>query len=139
MKSFQQARWASYNAGKESLESMSGSQHIAMYGSDATAVPLVLDNSGEKNFGADLIRFGPREKVALHEHTGAHILLVTKGEGVLTYHFDTKEETHQMYPGMIYLIPSNTPHSILATTELVLVAVGNDHQSAGSPNRLNLL
>jgi mannose-6-phosphate isomerase-like protein (cupin superfamily) len=61
--------------------------------------------------------------------------MVTQGKGILTY----KNEQHPMYEGMIYLIPSNIPHAIEAVTELILVAVGNDHRPADSPDRLDIV
>lgn len=129
----QQARWVRFQTGQ--LSSIEGVQPLAMHHSDGTALPLVLDNSTSNKFGADIIRFAPGKGVGLHKHIGAHILMVTKGTGVLTYN----QEIHDMFPGMIYLVPSNVPHAIKATTELVLVAVGNDHRPADSPERLDII
>jgi len=119
----------------DKLVSVQGVQPLKMHQSDGTALPLVLDDSEERNFGADLIRFASSEGVSLHTHVGAHILLVTKGTGVLTY----SGEKYELFPGMIYLVPSNVPHVIHATTELVLVAIGNDHRPADSSERLELI
>jgi quercetin dioxygenase-like cupin family protein len=134
-KTFQFARWAKINDQTNELVSHSGPQPIQMVNSDGTALSLVLDDSTPAKFGADIVRFEAGKGVGLHKHAGAHILMVTKGKGLLTY-FDTK---HEMFEGMIYLIPSNVPHAIEAETELVLVAIGNDHQPADSSKRLELV
>lgn len=130
---FQFSKWADIDGGL--LKSLDGKLSVQMSDSDGTALPLLLDDSGEKNFGADIIRFEAGEGVGLHKHIGSHILLVTKGEGILTY----ETEKHEMFPGMIYLIPSNTAHAIDAKTELVLIAIGNDHRPADSEERLDLV
>lgn len=135
IQAFQENTWAEFNKDKEVIESFSGQLPIQMSHSDGTALPLVVDTSLDENFGADLIRFEAGKGVGLHTHVGAHILLVTKGTGILTY----GEEKYNMYPGMVYLIPSNTPHAIDAETELVLIAVGNDHQPADSSSRLDVV
>ncbi|CAN5718605.1 hypothetical protein BH11PAT2_BH11PAT2_08270 [soil metagenome] len=132
---FQQARWADFNEQSESLISFSGELPIQMSHSDGTARFLVADTSLPEKFGADLVRFEAGRGVGLHTHVGAHILLVTKGKGILTY----GEEKFAMFEGMIYLIPSNTPHAIDAETELVLIAIGNDHQPADSESRLEIV
>ncbi len=131
---FQQASWANFDEQSGSLVSFSGEQPIQMSHSDGTASFLVADTSTSKSFGADLVRFEAGHGVGFHTHVGAHILLVTKGKGTLTY----GDEKFPMFAGMIYLIPSNTPHAIDAETELVLVAVGNDHQPADSDSRLEV-
>ena len=138
-----QAKWALPGQGNE-LESFSGEQPIKMKHSDGTARPLVVDDSAINKFGADIVRFEAGKGVGLHTHVGAHILLVTKGTGILTYGCKhgldgPAEEQHEMFPGMIYLIPSNMPHAIKAITELVLVAVGNDHKPADSEERLDVV
>jgi len=130
---FRQAKWADFEG--EQLKSMEGVQPLQMQHSDGTALPLVLDDSTPNKFGADVIRFAAGEGVELHTHIGAHILMVTKGTGILIY----GEEEHEMFTGMIYLVPSNVPHAIKATTELVLIAVGNDHRPADSLERLNIV
>ena len=106
-----------------------------MHHSDGTARPLVIDSSQENGFGADIIRFAAGEGVGLHKHLGAHILMVTRGRGTLTYN----KEKYEMFEGMVYIIPSNVPHAIAAETEMVLVAVGNDHQPADSEARLEIV
>jgi quercetin dioxygenase-like cupin family protein len=134
-KLFQFAKWAQVNSENSALISLHGEQPIKMMHSNGTAFPLVLDDSNETKFGADLIRFEAGKGVGLHKHEGAHILMVTKGRGILTYN----EEKHLMFEGMIYLVPSNIPHAIDAETELVLIAIGNDHQPADSFKRLELV
>lgn len=130
----QQAKWA--NVGEDgNLVSLHGMQPIQMSHSYGTALPLVCDESLAKRFGADLIRFETGKGVGLHTHVGAHILFVTEGTGILVY----KDERHPMFPGMIYLIESNVPHAIEPTTELVIIAIGNDHQPAGSESRLDIV
>jgi quercetin dioxygenase-like cupin family protein len=128
-----QAKWADFAEGQ--LKSIEGKQPLQMQHSDGTALPLVLDDSTPNKFGADIIRFPAGKGVGLHTHVGSHILMVTKGTGILVY----SEERHEMFPGMIYLVPSNIPHAIKATTELVLIAVGNDHRPADSSERLDVV
>lgn len=135
MADLQQARWADFNESEKTLISFRGNQPVHMSHSDGTALPLLVDDSLPAKFGADIIRFEAGKGVGLHTHVGAHILLVTKGKGTLTYH----TEKHQMFEGMIYLVPSNVPHAIDAETELVLIAIGNDHQPADSESRLEVV
>ncbi|MSU60650.1 MAG: cupin domain-containing protein [Candidatus Staskawiczbacteria bacterium] len=127
----QQAVWAQFVGGQ--LISFEGEQPLKMQHSDGTARPLVVDK--EAKFGADIVRFAPGDGVGLHTHVGAHILFVAKGTGILTY----DDEKHGMFPGLVYGIPSNMPHAIDAITELMLLAVGNDHKAADSPERLDLV
>jgi quercetin dioxygenase-like cupin family protein len=138
----QQAKWADFTG--DNLVSFQGVQPVQMSHSYGTALPLLCDNAPEKPFGADLIRFEAGKGVQMHTHVGAHILLVTKGQGTLIY--GTRHgadgpayEHHPMFPGMIYLIPSGVPHAIEAETELVIIAIGNDHRPAGSPERLEVV
>ena len=142
MKKLQTAIWANFK--EDLLDPISGIQPTQMKKSAGTALSLVLDDSTKEKFGADIIRFAPNSGVELHTHSGAHILLVTKGTGVLTYRTFTfgdgiADEKHSLYPGLIYLIPSNVGHAIYAKTELVLIAIGNDHQPVDSHERLNLI
>jgi len=130
-----QAKWADFDKTTSHLISFKGKQPIQMLHSDGTAMPLLTDDSKFNKFGADIIRFASGEGVGLHKHVGAHILMVTKGTGVLVY----EDERHPMFEGMIYLVPSNVPHAIEATTELVLIAVGNDHKPADSEERLDVV
>ncbi|MCR4311588.1 MAG: cupin domain-containing protein [Candidatus Taylorbacteria bacterium] len=137
-----QAKWANFIKGQ--LMSFEGAQPLQMQHSDGTALPLVLDDSTPKKFGAEVVVFQADKGVGLHTHVGAHILLVTKGEGVLIYESrhgldGPALERHVMFPGMIYLVPSNVPHAIKATTELVLIAIGNDHKPADSLERLEIV
>lgn len=103
---------------------------IQMCHSDGKGIPLI----NHDHFGADLIKFEAGKGVRMHVHPGAHILIVYEGYGVLGYY----EETHRLEPGLIYLIPGNVPHSIDADTDLVLMAVGNDHRPLDSEERLAL-
>jgi quercetin dioxygenase-like cupin family protein len=135
MDQFTQARWADYDAACGRLISFAGEQPLRMQHSDGTARPLVVDRSRPNAFGADIVRFEAGKGVGLHVHVGAHILMVTQGKGVLTYN----GEKYDLFPGMIYLVPSNVPHAIEALTELVLVAIGNDHRPADSEERLDVV
>ena len=128
-------KWANVDPENGLLISLEGQQPLQMHESDGTALSLVLDDTTAKKFGADVVRFAPGTGVRLHKHVGAHVLMVTKGTGILTY----ENEKYEMFPGMIYLVPSNVPHAISATTELVLVAVGNDHRPADSAERLDII
>lgn len=129
-----QSRWADVGDNGE-LISKSGAFPIQMSKSDGTAIKLVYLE--ESKFWADLIRFAPSEWVALHTHPGDHILLVTKGTGILTY----EDRTYPMTPWMIYVVPGRVPHAIDASEdeELVLMALGNNLIPAESPERLDLV
>lgn len=108
-----------------------GPLQIQMAHSDGTAQPLVkLDR-----FGADLIRFAPGKGVQSHTHAGDHILAVVSGWGWLT--FDGRR--YPLISGTIYLVPGSVPHAIDATTELSIIAVGNDHRDAGAEDRLEVV
>lgn len=106
---------------------------VEMSNSDALAFPLIKHGA----FGADIIKFGPGEKVDNHTHVGAHILFVIKGEGTVEYN----QKPYDLTPGVCYLIPSMVPHAIKARadSELVLIAIGNDHRDADSMERMELV
>ena len=111
---------------------------IRMLHSDGTAKPLVLEPATSAwvgAFGADVIRFAAGGGVGRHTHPGAHILFCLAGRGFVEYGL-TK---HHLEPGFCYLIESNIKHAIEATTDLVLLAVGNDHQPAASKKRLRVV
>ncbi len=93
-----------------------------MANSDGTARALLL----YKKFGLDVIRFGAGKGVATHTHEGDHILLVLKGEGFVEYN----GVDHGLHPGMAYMVPGSVPHAIKATSELVMLAIANDHRPA---------
>lgn len=130
---FKSAKWASYNPKTDSITSLHGRFPLSMANSDGTALPLVLLE--DSKFGADLIRFAPNTGVGLHTHVGDHILIVTKGTGRVIY----EGEKHILYPGMMYIIPGSVPHAIEAQTELVLIAIANDHRPADTDSRLDLV
>ena len=130
---FRSAKWANYNPITDTLTSFSGKFPLSMANSDGTALPLVLNENSK--FGADLIRFAPNTGVGLHTHEGDHILIVTKGTGVVVY----KDERHKLHPGMMYIIPGMVPHAIEAQSELVLIAIANNHRPADASSRLNLI
>lgn len=105
------------------------------------------DGTGEKmfklgKFGADAIRFPAGKGVAAHTHAGAHLLIVREGRGWVEYQneADAGTETwdaHRLVPGGWYVIPGNMPHAIKATTDLVLLSIGDDHQPVDSVKRLD--
>jgi quercetin dioxygenase-like cupin family protein len=109
-----------------------GNQPLTMSSSDATARILVETTTGE--FGADLLRFPAGGRVPMHTHVGDHVLIVIRGDGVLK----TGGDDMSLEPGLIYLVESNVPHEIVATTELVLIAIGNDRRPPESAERLTL-
>ena len=124
----QTARFAAAN--ENGLLEISGAKRaIAMHMSDGTGEPLVK----HEDFGADIVHFSAGEGVMNHTHIGAHILFVLKGEGIVEYN----GEENALYPGLCYLIPGNVDHAIRATTDLVLIAVGNDHRPLASEERLD--
>jgi len=124
------SRWANI-ATDGTLDVPSGVRPIQMCSSDGTGAPLVKTGT----FGADVIRFGPGKGVTNHTHEGAHILFVIKGSGFVEY----EGVDHALEPGVCYLVPSMADHAIKATTELVLIAVGNDHRALDSQDRLELV
>ncbi len=124
-----QSKWCDFINGQ--LVSFEGVQPIQMAHSYGSALPLVLSDK----FGADVIRFPAGLGVDMHTHPGAHILMVTKGKGVLVY----CGRPYSMFEGMTYLVPPYAPHAIKAETELVLISIGNDHQPAGSEKRLTVV
>ena len=124
------SRWAELN-NDNSLSVNPEPRPIQMCNSDGTGSPLVKINQ----FGADVIRFAAGEGVANHTHEGAHILFVISGNGFVEY----DGTDHALEPGMCYLVPSMVSHGIKATTDLVLIAVGNDHRDLASPERMELV
>jgi quercetin dioxygenase-like cupin family protein len=115
----------------DSLFVKPGALPTQMHMSDGTGLPLIKDGG----FGADLIRFDAGKGVRNHTHEGAHILFVLKGNGFVEYN----GVDHTLEPGVCYFVPSFVEHAIKATTELVLIAVGNDHRSVGSKDRLEVV
>jgi quercetin dioxygenase-like cupin family protein len=105
-----------------------GLQKFQMSHSDATGTPLVKRGK----FGADVIRFEAGRGVMNHTHEGDHILFVIKGTGIVEY--DGTE--YDLVPGVCYLIPGCVDHAIKARTELLLIAVGNDHAPVDSVERM---
>ena len=131
---FKKAKWADVTP-TGNLKNFTGKLEFQMHNSDATGLPLVNHNM----FGADIIRFGPGEKVKKHTHPGDHILFVLKGTGIVEYY----DDKYQLSPGVVYLIPEYVPHAIYAddteTNELILLAVGNDHRPVNSKDRLVMI
>jgi quercetin dioxygenase-like cupin family protein len=125
----QTARWAEYV--DQQLKLPSGEMPIQMAHSDGTALPLLSHNG----FGADVIRFAANKGVQRHIHEGDHILFVLSGEGIVEY----DGEEFDLTPGIAYFVPGNISHAIRANTALVLIAVGNQHQPAGSEKRLEIV
>lgn len=108
-----------------------GELEIQMAHSDGTARALLLF----KKFGLDIIRFDAGKGVATHTHEWDHILLVLKGEWFVEYN----GIDHSLYPGMAYMVPGSVPHAIKATSELVMLAIANDHRPAWSTERLDVV
>ena len=126
---FLQAKWAENENGQ--IVPISGKLPIQMLHSDATGLPLVSVDG----FGADIIRFESGKGVTNHTHKGAHILFVLKGTGFVEY----EGTDYPLQVGVVYMIPGNVDHAIKATTELVLIAVGNDHKPLDSEERLSVI
>ncbi len=126
---FKQAKWADYTDNQ--LRINKGVLPIQMKHSDGTGLPLVT----YENFGADIVRFPAGKGVGTHTHIGAHILIVLNGEGFVEY----EGVDHPLLPGIVYMIPGNIKHAIKATTELILIAVGNDHKPLESEERLQVV
>ncbi len=121
------ARWAGVD-NDGNIMVLGGAQAFQMQNSDGTGTPLV--KLGE--FGADVIRFEAGKGVQNHTHEGDHILIVIKGHGVVEY--DGVE--HGLESGVVYLIPGSVDHAIRAHTELLIIAVGNDHFPVDSVERM---
>ena len=125
----QSARWAEISeTGRLTIGE--GIQGRPMHNSDGFGVSLLKDGS----FGADIITFGAGKGVLNHVHEGSHILFVVKGEGFVDY----LDRTFKLTPGLCYLIPSMVSHAIRATSELVLIAVGDKHFDVDSERRMSL-
>ena len=127
---FLQAKWADVDA-LNRLVIDDKRKPFQMASSQGTGLPLVSYNG----FGADIIQFDAGKGVDSHTHGGDHILLVLSGSGIVEY-FD---EEHDLYPGVAYFIPGDVPHAIRAKTNLVLIAVGNDHRPVDSAERLTVV
>jgi mannose-6-phosphate isomerase-like protein (cupin superfamily) len=128
-KDFLQAKWADISR-DGLLQVCDKERPIQMAFSDGTGSPLFSC----EGFGADIIRFEANKGVDTHTHKGDHILFVLSGTGIVEY-FDEK---HQLYPGMAYYVPGKAPHAIKAHTNLVLLAVGNNHRPLSSKERLEI-
>lgn len=124
------AKWADASADCN-LMVKGGALPFQMHHSDGTGQPLLKDGK----FGADIIRFAAGKGVMNHTHEGAHILIVIKGEGFVEYN----GVDYDLEPGLCYLIPGNVDHAIKATTELMMIAVGNDHRPVDSSARLTII
>jgi len=130
MKKFLTGKWADCDKNGNLVVSNTHLKH-GMYNSDGTGSPLVVKNK----FGADLIHFDAKKGVGMHTHIGAHILFVIAGTGYVDYY----DKAFDLYPGLVYFVPSKVPHAIRAKTDLTLIAVGNDHRSVDSPERLETI
>jgi len=130
MKKFLQAKWADCDPDGQ-LKINNRARSIQMAFSDGTGDPLVACNG----FGADIIQFEGKKGVNTHTHVGDHILFVLSGTGIVEY-FDEK---HALRPGMCYFVPGDAPHAIRAHTNLVLIAVGNQHRPLESEDRLKII
>lgn len=127
MEHLQQAVWANIWVSGD-IQPFSGEMDIQMMHSDGTARSLLL----YKNFGADIIRFAPWKGVGTHTHEGDHILVVLVGNGWVEYNWID----YDLKPWIAYMVPWSVPHAIKANSELVLMAIANDHRPAGSEERL---
>jgi quercetin dioxygenase-like cupin family protein len=123
-------KWAEVNA-DGSISVPVGPLPIQMHNSDGTGRALLKDGP----FGADIIRFAQGKGVRNHTHAGAHILFVIKGSGIVEYN----GVEHNLRPGVCYMIPGLVDHAIKADAELVMLVVGNDHQSLASASRLDMV
>jgi quercetin dioxygenase-like cupin family protein len=101
---------------------------FSMANSEALGLPLV----GAGSFGADMLRFAPRQSTLRHTHPGDHVLFVVEGDGSLCY----GDELHKLLEGDCYYVPGAVPHSICAAAlGLVLLSVANQHRPVASPER----
>ncbi|QXF33371.1 hypothetical protein CE143_09565 [Photorhabdus luminescens] len=86
-------------------------------------------------FGADLIRFSKDEGMQNHTHLGHHILFVLSGTGYVIY----AGEKHEIEPGVCYFVNGQIDHAIKATSDLVMLVVGNNHCAVDSRDRTTLV
>lgn len=119
-------RWAYANG--NNLTVKTGQRPFLMACSDATGEPLLTTGK----FGCDIIRFAPGEGVGAHTHEGNHILLVLHGEGCVIWN----DCRYQLSPGLAYLIEGKVVHAIEANSELILMAIGDDHRPVDSVERM---
>lgn len=104
-----------------------------MHASDGTGIKMFKLGK----FGGDAIRFPAGGGVKAHTHVGAHFLFVTEGTGWVDYQVGSDPwKAHELVPGGWYVIPGNIAHAIRATTDLVLLSIGDDHQEVDSKARL---
>ena len=125
------ATFATLDAGGRLAPSAGRVLPFEMHNSDGTGQPLVKHGK----FGADLVRFKAGEGVGEHVHEGSHILFCLDGKGFVDY----GPQPHRLSPGVCYLVPGLQPHAIRATTDLLLIAVGDDHRPVDSPERLDMV
>ena len=130
MPDIQMVRWAEADdAGKLMINTKP--RPFLMKCSEGTGEGLLSSNG----FGADIIHFGAGRGVGSHIHEGDHILFVLAGEGYVTY----CKERYELKPGVAYFVPGEIAHAIDATTDLVLIAVGNKHVPVDSTKRMDLV
>lgn len=127
MEKIQISRWATLDSNNQ-LFVESGIRPIKMCNSDGTGSPLLK----LKAFGADVIRFDANEGVMNHTHDGDHILIVIKGDGFVEYN----GIDYPLEAGVCYMVPGEVDHAIKAKSELIMIAVGNDHQVLDSEARM---
>ncbi len=124
---FQEARFAKVS--EEGGLVISGlPRSFQMVNSDGTGDPLLLLGK----FGADVIHFPAGGGVGVHTHEGDHILIVLKGNGKVIY----SGEGYNLEPGVCYMVPGAVEHAIVAVTDLVMIAVGNNHFPVESSERM---
>jgi quercetin dioxygenase-like cupin family protein len=114
----------------EGTLSVNSSKKIkSMVNSFGTGHALVSANG----FGADIIRFAAGEGVQNHTHPGDHILFVLHGTGYVIY----AGEIVDLEPGLCYFVNGEVDHAIKAATDLVMIAVGNQHCDVDSEKRMS--
>lgn len=121
-------QWAGVNAISKFLTIDRGPRSFQMANSDATGDPILSNG----NFGCDIIRFDAGKGVPAHTHEGNHILLVLLGTGFVFY----DQRPYALKAGYAYLIEGSVVHAIKATTELILMAIGDNHFPVDSQERM---
>ncbi len=121
------AQFAEYNGRNLIIDERERS--LKMINSFGTASPLFT----YEGFGADIIRFSAGEGVQNHIHEGDHILFTLLGEGYVIY----ENVPHKLTPGVCYFVKGSAAHAIKAVSNLVLIAVGNNHYPADSEKRMS--
>ena len=124
------------NIRKRHLEEVSDGRGGALQGvSGLSGAGAVLD-SGDP-VGVDSIAMQPGSAFALHTHPGAHILVITEGEGIIS----VDGTDHVIREGDSVFVPALYPHAVRASDSLGVsfLAFGIPHRPVSALDRMSLV